>query len=98
MIRRTRASLAFLAGAALLLAAACWGSDSGYCDNDNDSAAGCATTGLQLNMLIGSRGNAETKGVSEATSAWAQKGGNTVTVTPAKDLVQELTQALSGGT
>src|SRR5829696_4835788 len=97
MIRRTRAPLAFLAGAALLLAAACGGSDSGY-GNGEDSAAGGATSGVQLSMLIGSSGDAETKAVNDATAAWAQKGGNTVTVTPAKDLTQELTQALSGGT
>ena len=49
-------------------------------------------------MLIGSSGDAETKAVTDATRAWAEKGGSTVTVTPAKDLVQELTQALAGGT
>ena len=97
MIRRTRAPLAMLAGAALLLTAACGGSDSGYGDSD-DGAAGGATTGVRLSVLIGSSGDAETKAVSDASTAWAGKGGNTVTVTPAKDLTQELTQALSGGT
>jgi multiple sugar transport system substrate-binding protein len=97
MIRRTRAPLALLAGATLLLAAACGGDDSGFGDDDGGTGGG-ATTGVQLTMLIGSSGDAETKAVSDAGNAWAQKGGNTVRVTPAKDLTQELTQALSGGT
>ena len=96
MIRRTRAPLALVAGAGLLLAAACGGGDSGFNDNGN-SAGGGATSGVKLTVLIGSSGDAETKAVTEAGNAWATKGGNTVTVTPAKDLVQELTQALAGG-
>src|ERR687897_2860073 len=97
MIRRTRASLALVAGVGLLLAAGCGGDDSGYGGGDG-AAGGGATTGVKLSVLIGSSGDAETKAVTDATAAWAAKGGNTVTVTPAKDLVQELTQALAGGT
>jgi multiple sugar transport system substrate-binding protein len=99
MIRRTRAPLALVAGLGLMLAAACGGGDSGFNNgNDNSAAAGGATSGVKLTMLIGSSGDAETKAVNDATAAWAKKGGNTVTVTPAKDLTQELTQALAGGT
>jgi multiple sugar transport system substrate-binding protein len=96
-IRRTRAPLALVAGAGLLLAAACGGSDSGYGGGGSSPSSG-PTTGVKLTMLIGSSGDAETKAVNDATRSWGQKGGNTVTVTPAKDLVQELTQALAGGT
>ncbi len=99
MIRRTRAPLALVAGLGLMLAAACGGGDSGFSNgNGGNAAGGGATTGVKLTMLIGSSGDAETKAVNDATAAWAQKGGNTVTVTPAKDLTQELTQALAGGT
>ena len=99
MIRRTRAPLALVAGLGLMLAAACGGGDSGFSNgNGGDAAGGGATTGVKLTMLIGSSGDAETKAVNDATAAWAKKGGNTVTVTPAKDLTQELTQALAGGT
>ena len=97
MIRRTRAPLALVAGLGLMLAAACGGGDSGFSNGGNASGGG-ATTGVKLTMLIGSSGDAETKAVDDATAAWAKKGGNTVTVTPAKDLTQELTQALAGGT
>lgn len=98
MIRRTRAPLALVAGLGLMLAAACGGGDSGFSNNNGGNAAGGgATSGVKLTMLIGSSGDAETKAVDDATAAWAKKGGNTVTVTPAKDLTQELTQALAGG-
>lgn len=96
-IRRMRAGLVLAAGASLLLATACGG--DGF---DNDAGGGAATsgptTGVKLTMLIGSSGDAETRAVTQASQAWGQKGGNTVTVTPAKDLAQELTQALAGGT
>lgn len=95
MIRRTRVPLALLAGAGLLLTAACGGGDSGF--DSGSSADGGATTGVKLTVLIGSSGDAETKAVTAAGTAWATKGGNTVTVTPAKDLTQELTQSLAGG-
>ena len=98
MIRRTRAPLALVAGLGLMLAAACGGGNSGFSnDSGGNAASGGATTGVKLTMLIGSSGDAETKAVNDATAAWAKKGGNTVTVTPAKDLTQELTQALAGG-
>ncbi len=96
MIRRTRAPLALVAGAGLLLATACGGGDSGFSDG-GDAAGGGATSGVTLSMLIASSGDAETKAVTDASTAWAQKGGNTVKVTPAKDIVQELTQSLAGG-
>ena len=97
MIRRTRAPLALVAGLGLMLAAACGGGDSGFNSGNNSATGGGATTGVKLTMLIGSSGDAETKAVTDASNTWAQKGGNTVTVTPAKDLTQELTQALAGG-
>jgi multiple sugar transport system substrate-binding protein len=95
MIRRTRVPLALVAGVGLLLTAACGGGDSGF-DGGGGSTSG-PTTGVTLTVLIGSSGDAETKAVTAAGTAWATKGGNTVTVTPAKDLTQELTQALAGG-
>jgi multiple sugar transport system substrate-binding protein len=97
MIPRTRAPLALVAGVGLMLAAACGGGDSGFTGGNGSTTGGGATTGVKLTMLIGSSGDAETKAVTAASNSWAQKGGNTVTVTPAKDLTQELTQALAGG-
>jgi len=54
-------------------------------------------TGVTLRVLIGSSGDAETNALTAAGKAWGAKSGNKVVVTPAKDLTQELTQALAGG-
>ena len=97
MIRRTRAPLALVAGVCLTMAAACGGGDSGFGDSGSSGSSGGATSGVKLTMLIASSGDTETKAVGDAGKAWGDKGGNTVTVTPAKDLTQELTQALAGG-
>jgi multiple sugar transport system substrate-binding protein len=96
-IRATRAWLAAAAGASLLLSAACGGGDSGFGGGGSTPATGGPTAGVKLTMLIGSSGDAETKSVTSATKAWGEKSGSTVTVTPAKDLAQELTQSLAGG-
>lgn len=62
------------------------------------SASASTPTGVSLKLLIGSSGDAETNALNDAAKAWGAKTGNTVTVIPAKDLTQELTQALAGGT
>jgi len=51
----------------------------------------------ELTMLIASSGDAETAAVEEATKAWADETGNTVTVTVAADMTQELAQGFAGG-
>ena len=95
-ISALRSALAIAAGAALTVTAAC--GSSGPSGGGGSSATGGKTTGVHLTMLIGSSGDAETNAVNAAAKAWGTKTGNTVTVTPAKDLTQELTQALAGGT
>ena len=96
MIRRTRAPLALVAGLGLMLAAACGGGDSGFSSQRRQRPGG-AHPGVKLTMLIGPPVTPRPRR-STTPRAWAKKGGNTVTVTPAKDLTQELTQALAGGT
>jgi multiple sugar transport system substrate-binding protein len=51
----------------------------------------------KLTVMIGSSGDAETAAVKAATTAWAHKTGNSVTVIPAQNLDQQLGQALAGG-
>ena len=51
-----------------------------------------------LQILIGSSGDAETQAVQTAAAAWASASGNTATVTPAQDIGQQLGQAFAGGT
>jgi len=95
---RVRASrlraLAAASTAALTLLTACGG--GGY-SSDNASAGGGKTNGVTLKVLIGSSGDTETKAVQAAGDAWGAKTGNTVQVTAAKDVTQELAQALAGG-
>ncbi len=52
---------------------------------------------VELTMLIASSGDAETAAVEEATQAWAEETGNSVTVTVAGDMPQELAQGFAGG-
>ncbi|WFF03472.1 extracellular solute-binding protein [Micromonospora sp. WMMD964] len=89
----TRAAVAGLAAVALLGSAAC---GSGFDDSSGDTAQSSGPASLQV--LIGSSGDAETTVVREAAAKWAGGSGNTVTVTPAQDLTQQLGQALAGGT
>ena len=92
------------AAAVLVTAAACGssgpskssGSSSG--GTGGSGGSGGATSGVTLQVLIGSSGDAETNAVVAAGNAWAAKTGNKVVVTPAKDLTQQLTQSLAGGT
>jgi multiple sugar transport system substrate-binding protein len=81
--------LAAIAAGTLLASAGCGG--SGF-DDSSDQQSGPAT----LSVLIASSGQAETTAVQTAAAAWAQSSGNTVTVTPAQDMAQQLGQALAG--
>ncbi|MBX6386008.1 MAG: extracellular solute-binding protein [Microbispora sp.] len=77
--------------AALLSSAAC---GSGF---DDKAAAPAQSSGpADLQILIGSSGDAETNAVKEAAEAWAKKTGSKATVTPAQDLAQQLGQAFAG--
>ncbi|MFI7574937.1 extracellular solute-binding protein [Micromonospora sp. NPDC049497] len=88
----TRAAVAGLAAFALLGTAAC---GSGFDDSSGDAAQSSGPANLQI--LIGSSGDAETKAVQDAAATWASASGNQATVTPAQDLTQQLGQALAGG-
>ncbi|WP_422734069.1 sugar ABC transporter substrate-binding protein [Micromonospora sp. WMMD558] len=88
-----RAALAGLTAAALLGSAAC---GSGFDDSSGDAAQSSGPANLQI--LIGSSGDAETEAVQDAAAKWASSSGNQATVTPAQDLTQQLGQALAGGT
>lgn len=92
-----------LAAAGALVLSACGGGE-GF---EDDGAAGDGAEGSQppasaegpaaLRMLIGSSGDAETEAVTAAAEAWAEESGNTVEVTVASDLNQELAQGFAGG-
>lgn len=90
------AVVAALATLTLGAAAACSSSSGGGSASSAQTTG--ATTGVSLNVLIGSSGDAETNAVKAATSAWAQSTGNKVNVQVASNLDQQLTQAMAGGT
>ena len=81
----------------LALLAAC--GNGGYSNNKTTAGAPPKEKGpVALNVLIASSGAAETAAVKAATAAWAAKSGNTVTVSVAQDIQQQLGQAFAGGT
>ena len=86
-----RLRVAILGTILALTATAC---GSGFNDNGNQQSAGKA----DLQILIGSSGDAETTAVKTAAASWASATGNTATVTPAQDIGQQLGQAFAGGT
>ncbi|GIM89458.1 sugar ABC transporter substrate-binding protein [Paractinoplanes toevensis] len=86
-----KAALAAIASASLVAAGAC---GSGFDDQTTQQSSGPAS----LQIMIASSGDAETKAVKDAAAAWATSSGNTATVTPAQDIVQQLGQALAGST
>ncbi len=97
--RANRKSLLLATAVAAGLAlSACGGggfdSDSGGSgDGEGSSADGPVT----LNMLIASSGDAETAAVQDAVKKWGDDTGNTVKVTVASDMNQELAQGFAGG-
>lgn len=91
--RRTAALALALGGA--LLASACGG--GGFEDGSASSAPASASGPVQLQMLIASSGDAETAAVKKAADAWAKGSGNTVTVTVASDMNQQLAQGFASG-
>lgn len=91
--RLTVISLTVLAVAATT---ACGG--KGFSSSADGSSQAAASGPVKLNVLIASSGDAETKAVTDAAAAWAKASGNTVTVTPAQDIKQQLGQGLAAGT
>ncbi len=90
---RPRAAAAGLT--ALLLLSACGG---GFEEADSGGTPSAEEGPVALTMLIASSGEAETTSVQAAADAWAKESGNTVEVTVAQDLPQQLGQAFAGGT
>lgn len=80
---------------AILLVSACSSSGSGGASGNPSGGAHGQSVTLQL--MFGSSGDAETNAVKAAASAWSQQSGNKVTVIPAQNFSQQLTQALAGG-
>jgi multiple sugar transport system substrate-binding protein len=66
------------------------------CGSGSNNPPAQKTGPAELEVLIGSSGDAETQAVQSAAAAWASRTGNKATVTPAQDLAQQLGQAFAG--
>jgi multiple sugar transport system substrate-binding protein len=73
------------------------GAGSSSTTASDTASSSSAPTGVALKMLIASSGDAETNAVKAATDAWGKATGNTVEVTVASDMDQELAQGFAGG-
>ncbi|WP_214110190.1 extracellular solute-binding protein [Acrocarpospora catenulata] len=91
-----KAALGAATSAALLSTAACGSGFEEPNAQSSESASQAPATKADLQIMIGSSGDAETNAVKAAADAWASKTGNTATVTPAQDLGQQLGQAFAG--
>ena len=97
--RANRKGLLLAAAVATGLAlSACGG--GGFDDDSGgggDGEGSAADGPVELTMLIASSGDAETDAVQEAVDAWGEESGNSVKVTVASDMNQELAQGFAGG-
>lgn len=84
-----------LALAASLVLAGCGGGS--FEEEPGSSAPASASGPANLRVLIASSGDAETAAVKAATEKWAAASGNTVEVTVAGDMKQELAQGFASG-
>ncbi len=95
MTRTARSATLALTLAGALALSACGG--GGFEDDGGSSSPASASGPVDLTMLIASSGDAETNAVKAAADAWATKSGNTVTVTVASDMNQQLAQGFASG-
>jgi multiple sugar transport system substrate-binding protein len=86
------AALAAVAAGSLLAAGAC---GSGF-DDDSSGTSQQSAGPANLQIMIASSGDAETKAVKDAAAAWAKSSGSSANVIPAQDIVQQLGQGLAG--
>lgn len=89
--RAVGATAAAVAASAVL--AAC-GGGSGF---SSSSAAPQKTGKADLKVLVATSGTADLNAVKSAASAWAAKSGNTISVTPASNITQQLAQGFAAG-
>ncbi len=95
MTRTIRTASLSIALSGALLLTACGG--GGFEEEGDSSAPASASGPVDLTMLIASSGDAETAAVKAAADAWAEETGNTVTVTVASDMNQQLAQGFASG-
>lgn len=100
-MRPTKITLGAALAAVALALAGCGGSgfDEGT-DGESTTAGDGATSGSgggDIQVMIGSSGDAETNAVQSALDAWAADSGENVELIVASDLAQQLSQGFAGG-
>ncbi|MDQ3105841.1 MAG: extracellular solute-binding protein [Actinomycetota bacterium] len=96
MNRTLSASAALTLVATLSLALSGCGGGGGF-DGESAAPEQEQTGPVELQVLIGSSGPAETDAVTAAADAWAEESGNTAEVVAAQDLNQQLSQGFAAG-
>jgi multiple sugar transport system substrate-binding protein len=95
---RHTARAAIAAGGTVIAALVLAGCGQGFSSSGSSPSAGGLTSSKSpLTLMIGSSGDAETKAVQDAAAAWAKKSGVGVTVVPATNLTQQLSQGFAAG-
>ncbi|HEY0247235.1 MAG TPA: extracellular solute-binding protein [Gryllotalpicola sp.] len=94
-ITRTLLMGTLAAATAVALVGCGSGFSSGSSGGSSSSPSGLTSSADPLTVLIGSSGDAETKAVSDAVSAWSQSSGTKASVIPANNLDQQLAQGFS---
>ncbi|GAA0457462.1 hypothetical protein Ade02nite_06550 [Paractinoplanes deccanensis] len=87
----SRKLLAAVLAGSLVAVSAC---GSGFDDDKSTTQQSAGPADLQI--MIASSGDAETKAVQAAAAEWASGSGNKATIIPAQDIVQQLGQGLAG--
>lgn len=97
MKRRITRSLLMgtVAAAAAVALAGCGSGFGGSSNGGSTPGASLSSSKDPLTVLIGSSGDAETKAVTSAVSAWSQTSGSKATVIPANNLDQQLAQGFA---
>jgi multiple sugar transport system substrate-binding protein len=96
-MERTRSRLAALVGFGTVTVLGLTACGGGGFEDEGDGEQSSVEGSAELTMLIASSGDAETQAVEEAVAAWGEESGNSVTVTVAGDMTQELAQGFAGG-
>jgi multiple sugar transport system substrate-binding protein len=95
---RHTARAAIAVGGTVIAALALAGCGQGFSSGSPSGSAGGLTSSKKpLTLMIGSSGDAETKAVQDAADAWSKKSGVKVTVIPATNLSQQLSQGFAAG-
>lgn len=98
MIKSSKRVIAVTAlGAAATLALTACGGGSGFNSSTSSAGASASANKNDIQVLIGSSGDAETKAVTDAVAAWSAKSGIKATVVASSALDQDAAKGFAAG-